>query len=143
RGHSVDLALSSPQAATANWGPGAMLDYVIQVTNNETAAELSGLTLTFSTSDGLTYQGNGTVTLSDLAPGASETVSLEGLIAADLTDISMVTMSVTLSLESEVIGQSSLSHLVDGIAPTVEVFPNPAYALAAGLQSFSGMATDG
>jgi VCBS repeat-containing protein len=143
RGASVSLTAVSPQAPTAVWGPGDALQYEIKVTNGEAATTLSGLTLNFSASDGLTHQGGSVIVLGDLAPGQSQTVLLAGQIDSAITGIEQVTTAVALTLDGQLLQEASLSHGVDSEPPTVEVFPNPGLALAAGLQTFRGSADDG
>ncbi len=157
QGVTVVMALSSPQAPQAAWGPGNSLKYVVDLTNYE-ADEVVGLQLAFNAIAGLTYQtkdgatctsGNCTAGddqwLLDVPPlpaGGSHHVTVTGQLAADLSSLSQVMTTVALQLDTTTLAQASLSHGVDGQPPTVSV-SRAGETLKPGLQTIHGDASDG
>ena len=126
---SVLMALSSPQAAEAHWGPGDDLAYAVNLTNRE-AHEVLGLQLAFSATLGLTYQTvegatcadctNGDYWLLDIPPlpaGETHVVTVTGQLDADLSGLADVTTEVDLTFGGAVYAQAELSHLVEGSRP--------------------------
>ncbi len=151
---SVEMALSSPQAPQAAWGPGNLLEYVVDLTNQE-ASEVAGLQLAFSTTTGLAYQTVDGATCADctaddnwllnvppLAAGASHRVTVTGQLAADLSGLSSVTTTVALKFDAATLDEASLSHRVDGQPPTVSV-SRAGETIRPGLQTIYGQASDG
>jgi hypothetical protein len=155
RGTSVQMALSSPQAPQAAWGPGSALAYVVDLANGE-AHEVEGLALTFHASEGLAYQAVAGATCADctagdawrldvpsLPAGAGHRITVTGQLASSLDDLRAVTSTVTLELESAALDQAALSHRVDGQPPTVTVGIAAGQLLGPGLQTIHGTASDG
>ncbi len=113
RGVTVVMALTSPQAPQATWGPNNSLEYVVDLTNYEDE-EVADLRLAFNATAGLAYQPppDG-ATCADCAADdywllnvpalpeeASHRVTVTGTLAADLSSFSEVTTTVELQFDT-------------------------------------------
>jgi hypothetical protein len=151
----VEMALSSPQASQANWGPEDYLTYVVDLTNQE-AEQVNNAQLTFSATTGLAYQtADGAACIScppdgdvwllnvpSLAAGASYCITVTGQLTTDISGLSAVTTSVALEITGT-FKQANLSHRVDGQPPTVTVSTAPGRMIRPGARTIYGTASDG
>ena len=148
KGTNVGLAMTSPQASGGRWGPGQNLDYVLTLDNHE-AITLTGLQVILTASGGLTFSGlpfmGGSYTAGVPTLGAESTIQLTvtGGLAANLAGIDAVTVNAELrNGGGTVLATAVLSHTVDAVAPTVDVF-GLSTVLQPGPTTIYGSADDG
>ena len=159
RGVSVLTGLSSPQSSNTPFPPNAALQYVIALDNRERGVVV-GTQLTLTASAGLTYQsalGPAGFTCTSCTPGANQfrislptlaanaitLVTVTGQLAADVSAIPSV--STTLDAQSGVTGLrgATLTHLTDGVPPTVTVLAVDPLVVRPGPVTLNGVASDG
>jgi parallel beta-helix repeat protein len=157
---TVFMKAGSPQASLATLCQSVNIVYEILLENPE-PAPISGLTLTLTPSEGLVYQsvtgatkaggeggqGGWTLSVPELAAGASRQVTVTARTATDLSGLKEVTSTISLSagttlLTTESGATATVSHRVDGFAPTVGIDALGGSAIAAGAHTFSGLAGD-
>ncbi len=158
---TLEMDVSSPQSGGIAWCAGSNIDYEILLTNPEDR-EFAGVTLILTATDGLTYQSVSGATLAGGAPGDSnwtldvDTLAAEASVevvvhahtAAGLSGLSEVASDIGLSGGATELTPGSptlmtLSHLVDGQAPTVSIDALGGSAILAGENIFTGLASDG
>jgi hypothetical protein len=142
RAITVDVEISSPQSAVGAWGANNSLTYNVLVTNQE-GETLTGLGLTFTPDSAVTINGSDVIAIPALGPGESYLASITGQLNSSLTGLSETVMTVALDLNSAVLQQTTYSHTIDSLAPTLTIATKPGQVLGLGSQTIIGTATDG
>lgn len=155
RAGSVLMTLTSSQVPGSLLGPNAGLTYVINLANQE-ARLVNGLQLELQATTGLTYLAADGATCADCAASdhwllnippldaaQSQVITITAMLASDLAGLSNVNTGVALKSAGVVFSQASLSHGVDGDAPSVSITALPGKVLPVGLFTVSGTADDG
>ena len=142
RAFTVDVEVSSPQSAVGAWGANNSLTYNVLVTNQE-GETLTGLGLTFTPDSAVTINGSDVIAIPALGPGESYLASITGQLNSSLTGLSETVMTVALDLNSAVLQQTTYSHTIDSLAPTLTIATKPGQVLGLGSQTIIGTATDG
>jgi len=150
----VLVDIDSPQPPQEALGINSNITYLINLDNQEDET-VDNTQLRLTGSNGLTFTGVDGATCATCAVGNEwtldvptlltdtvRTVTVTAQLANDLTGITAVTTTAELQT-SYVIRADSITHYVDGDAPTVAMDTNPGNAIAAGLQTFTGTADDG
>ena len=159
RGVSVLTTLTSPQSSSTPFAPNTALQYVIALDNRELSA-VSGTQMTLTASAGLTYQsvlGPNGLLCDSCTPGANQfrismptlvanaitVVTVTGQLAVNLSAIPVVT--TTFDARSGAIGlrSATLTHLTDGVPPTVTVLAVNPLVIKPGTVTLNGVASDG
>ena len=156
---TVRMDVSTPQPTAKPWCGLTTLQYIIRLQNPEATA-ISGLTLDLAASTGLTYQtvegatlttgvqgdASWTLSLDELAAGATVEVIVSAQTDSDLKGLSEVSSSIALSAGGTLLtgeNAATIVHRVDGAAPEVTIDALAGSAIAAGKQVFTGTASDG
>jgi hypothetical protein len=143
------------------WCPGSTLHYDVVLENPEPTG-ISNLSLTLAGSSGLSYQtvegatlvtgsvggSSWTLDAGSLASGASKQIAVTARLDANLSGLTEVSSTITLSagavpLTGESNAVAVVVHRVDGERPTVTIDSLPGSAIAAGEHTFTGTADDG
>ncbi len=153
RGVNVHMSLDSPQAPMAAWGPAAALEYVVGLTNRE-SRHVADLQFELVASTGLAFQDVVGASCADpgctnsdhwlldvptLAPGASHSISVTGVLASELGELSVVNADVKLIHGGTTQAETSLSHRVDGQPPLIQIDVPPGNCLRPGSCDPSGL----
>ena len=158
RGVSVLTQLSSLQSSGTLLPPSSVLTYAIALDNREHSAVASTV-LTITASAGLGYQtavasagftcqsctagaNQWRIALPSLAANTITLVTVTAQLAADLSATPQVTTTLTARATSSDLSDAQLTHVTDGVPPTVTVLLDAPRALSAGTAIIEGWASD-
>ena len=149
------VGVTSPQDQTLPLGANDTIQYNIRIQNPDTRT-LSGASLQLAASAGLSYQSvtgitcascatpanPWTLSLPDIAAGATLQLTVTARLAASLTGIQAAVTTLALNLPAQTVpgGAALMSHRVDSVAPSVDLLTT---YLRRGAQTLYGTASDG
>jgi hypothetical protein len=159
RGVSVLTALSSPQSSGTPYAPLTALQYSVALDNREARA-VANVQVTMTASAGLTYQAVDSpagsictactagssqwlLTLPTIPTATTTLITFTGQLAANLTTLPIVTGTLTASAGVLPLSGASVTHLTDGVPPTVAVLYAIPPVLHSGANDVFGQADDG
>ena len=158
RGVSVLTQLSSLQNSGILLSPSSVLTYMIALNNRERRS-VANTVLTVTASSGLAYQSAGASTaftcqsctlgasqwriaVPTLAANTITLVTVTAQLGADLSAVPQVSTTLIASAEISDLSGALLTHMTDGVPPTVTVLLDVPRAVSSGTAIIEGLASD-